>query len=68
MLSIAESIALTWRARLTGVLTGLYFECDGYYTAGQLDRVPDADQRLADDVPKLCSTVRQRPVPSRPPG
>eukprot|EP01051_Picozoa_sp_SAG22_P021885 SAG22_NODE_5013_length_1108_cov_0.790882_2_plen_119_part_00 len=38
-------------------VTDLYFRADGYYTCGQLDGLSDADQRIAEDIPKLCQTL-----------
>ena len=57
MLSLAEAVALTWRDRLTAHLSELYFRSRGYYTMPNLHSLSDADQRIAEDVPKLSTTL-----------
>lgn len=57
MLSLAEAVALTWRGRLTDHISNLYFRARGYYAMPNLYGLGDADQRVADDVPKLTTTL-----------
>eukprot|EP00897_Mesotaenium_endlicherianum_P010717 jgi/Mesen1/9674/ME000674S09277 len=51
---LTAALALGWRCRLTDHLMRLYFKHKAYYKAVHLVEGMDADQRLSQDVDKLC--------------
>ena len=57
MVSLAEAVALSWRARLTSHISEMYFAKRGYYSAPNLHGLGDADQRITEDVPKLTTNL-----------
>ena len=57
MVSLAEAVALSWRARLTSHISDRYFAKRGYYSAPNLHGLGDADQRITEDVPKLTTNL-----------
>ncbi|KAL3681209.1 hypothetical protein R1sor_024165 [Riccia sorocarpa] len=56
---MTAKLALGWRYRLTSHLAGLYFQNNAYYKAVHLSASSnaDADQRITQDVEKLCGDV-----------
>ncbi|CAI5535931.1 unnamed protein product [Closterium sp. Naga37s-1] len=56
---LQSSLALGWRRHLTAHLTRLYFRHNAFYKVVALgtEGLTDADQRLCDDVNRVCSDV-----------
>jgi ABC-type uncharacterized transport system fused permease/ATPase subunit len=54
---VADTLALSWRARLTKVASAKYLAGGVPYTAAQLAGMADVDQRMTRDVERLCDDL-----------
>lgn len=54
---VADSLALTWRVRLTRAITQRYLSDKTFYTASHLAGMNDVDQRITRDVERLADDL-----------
>ncbi|KAJ7521019.1 hypothetical protein O6H91_19G034300 [Diphasiastrum complanatum] len=54
---LTAKLSLSWRGRLTEYLSKLYFSNNAFYKAVHLSGGMDSDQRVTQDVEKLCSDL-----------